>query len=252
MFGLRRAMVWPTRNLRVVARTAASSTLSRPGPSSINTVPTLNSIQNWGDRFQMQRSWNLSEKGWQVEVEWKNTEFGLGVFAKQDIAKGTVLRYGRWDKNLIQFKSGGDLTAFCKMQGPFSKEGATEAEARGRVGYVSDYLYGFDPNDEVGGADSRPSDETGHHDDTSSMYYGMWVPGNGLNHSEQPNILYICAEGGAEVGIDLTAYTDIKAGEQLMDDYRRFKKPAAWAISWAKELGAESMNFEGHNDFVDK
>jgi hypothetical protein len=49
---------------------------------------------DWDDRIQLQEKWTNEEKGWQVDVGWKNSTFGTGVFAKQDIKAETILRIG--------------------------------------------------------------------------------------------------------------------------------------------------------------
>eukprot|EP00658_Telonema_sp_P-2_P084733 TRINITY_DN9492_c0_g1_i3.p2 TRINITY_DN9492_c0_g1~~TRINITY_DN9492_c0_g1_i3.p2 ORF type:complete len:121 (-),score=18.09 TRINITY_DN9492_c0_g1_i3:98-460(-) len=99
------------------------------------------------------------------------------------------------------------------------------------VGYVSDYFYGFNPGE------------------SSQMWYGIWVPGNGLNHSILPNTVYRTAEGGVELGIDLVALTDIYDGDEMLDDYRRHGSPPDWAAEFSEEFGV-TMNFSGYNDFV--
>ena len=48
---------------------------------------------------------------------------------------------------------------------------------------------------------------------------GFRVPGNGLNHNFTPNTVYRPAvNGGTDVGIDLVAISNIKAGDELYDD----------------------------------
>ena len=53
----------------------------------------------------------------------------------------------------------------------------------------------------------------------------------------------------ATAGIDLVALTDIRSGDELLDDYRRHGAPPAWALTFAEKFGI-SMNFAGCNDFV--
>lgn len=164
-------------------------------------------------------------------MEWKRTPFGAGVFANEDIAKGTTLRFGKIGRNLLRFDLAEDVVDFCCAGGAMP--------LAPRVAYVSDYFYGFDPNAEVlDAANPLP------------WFYGVWIPGNGLNHSPTPNVLYKCARGGIGVGIDLTALTDISSGDELLDDYRRFGPPPPWAQAAAKQLKMPGMNFAGSNDFV--
>ena len=81
------------------------------------------------------------------------------------------------------------------------------------------------------------------------MWYGIWVPGNGLNHGIEPNTVYRTAAQGISHGIDLVALTDIASGDELLDDYRRHGKPPAFALEFSQQFGID-MNFVGCNDFV--
>ena len=185
---------------------------------------------DWNDRIGLQNCWSIKEKGWLVNVEWKETLHGTGVFAKQDIAAGAILRHGRCGSNLLRFQNVDEITAFCE-----DAEGVLKQEL---VAYVSDYFYGFNPN--------QKSDAIVAHQD---MWYGIWVPGNGLNISEQPNTVYQVPPEGLETGIDLCALTDVKKGGELFDDYRRHGTAPTWAKDFAGQLGV-SLNFAGCNDFV--
>jgi hypothetical protein len=199
------------------------------GPQLVNSLQSKFSV-NWDDRVSLQENWTNKSKGWQVNVEWKLGPFGAGVFATQDISAGTLLRYGRCGYNQMQFKSAEDIEAFCRDEDTGDLKPAL-------VSYVSDYFYGFNPND----------GRTG--DDVAAMWYGIWVPGNGLNHSETPNTVYRLSPGGVAVGIDLVALTDVRSGDELVDDYRRHGKAPSWAANFAEKLSI-SMNFEGSNNFV--
>ncbi|KAG1653892.1 hypothetical protein FOA52_013775 [Chlamydomonas sp. UWO 241] len=261
------------------------------GPASVD----------WDDRLGLQQRWADIDKGWRVEVEWRATEYGVGLFAAQDIAAGTTLRHGRIGLNLLQFSSAAEMVAFCR--GGEAKRGAIQPAL---VAYVADYFYGWDPNEgaeaaaavgagatagaggAAGGAaaaggggggggaaaaaaaGSAPATAGGacaaattaatseegadstldHTQPPQPMWYGLWVPGNGLNHGPEPNVVYRAPPiGGVAVGIDLVAMTDVTAGEQLLDDYRRHGQPPAWAREFAASFGV-SMNFSGCNDFV--
>eukprot|EP00961_Rhodomonas_salina_P156511 2107588-Rhodomonas_salina.7 len=61
------------------------------GDGPINTIAGTDALE-WDDRIGLQEKWANAEKGWKVLVEWKQTPYGAGVFAAQDIAAGTVLR----------------------------------------------------------------------------------------------------------------------------------------------------------------
>lgn len=77
----------------------------------------------------------------------------------------------------MRFQSAAEAEAFCKSG--MEASGADAAD-RSRVGYVSDYLYGFDPNaDENGyarlGADGLPINP-------DERWFGVWIPGT--EHSD--------------------------------------------------------------------
>eukprot|EP00121_Abeoforma_whisleri_P002349 Awhi_evm1s2104 len=203
--------------------------MSSPVSSTSNPINTIDNADkvDWNDRVGLQDQWSNKDKGWRVDVEWKQTPYGAGVFAKQKIKKGTILRIGRNGKNLLQFRDSAEMRSFCLD--------AKGTPNQSRISYTSDYFYGFrfDSND----------------DSSSSMWYGLWVPGNGLNHSLEANTIYQTASDGIDKGIDLVAMTDIAEGSELFDDYRRHGKAPDWAKSFANEFGV-SMNFEGCNDFV--
>jgi hypothetical protein len=196
----------------------------------VNSLQSKSTV-DWNDRVGLQNQWSNKDKGWQVEVEWKQTPRGAGVFAKQDIAAGATLRHGQCGLNQLQFQSAEEMAAFCQ-----DSDGALKPAL---VAYLSDYFYGFNPNG------SRAEENA-----SSVMWYGIWVPGNGLNHSERPNTIYhASSDGGIAVGIDLAALTDVKKGDELLDDYRRHGQAPPWAKGFADKLGI-SMNFVGCNDFV--
>jgi hypothetical protein len=89
------------------------------------------------------------------------------------------------------------------------------------LGYsMSKIIFGhFNPNADERGYDDD-DDETTSEKETN-RFFGMWVPGNGLNHNREPNTVYRpAAQGGTDVGIHLVALRDIEQGEELFD-YRR-------------------------------
>jgi len=218
-----------------------TSTRMEDGGGVVNTIATMSSV-DWDDRIGLQRKWPNANKGWKVEVEWKQTPFGAGVFAAQDIEPETVLRVGQNGMNLMQFRSVDDIEAFCRG----AQGSATDTEYRARVGYVSDYLWGFDPNADARGYEvvrqenSRP---------LAPRFFGMWIPGNGLNHRLEPNTVYRPAAGGTDEGINLVALSPIKRGEELFDDYRRHGRAPDWLLAFARDYKV-SLNFAECNDFV--
>ena len=56
-------------------------------------------------------------------------------------------------------------------------------------------------------------------------------------------------DGGTDVGINLVALTNIEAGEELYDDYRRHGSAPKWLLEFAKEYNV-TLNFAECNDFV--
>jgi hypothetical protein len=202
------------KELKTLASSALVNVLCDPKAKlNDNTI-------DWNDRVGLQHLWDNQAKGWQVNVEWKQTLYGVGLFAKQDIAKDTVLRIGRVGKNLVEFQSADAMLYFCQGN-------------KDRVSYVADYFFGFDPKGDA---------------NIEDMWYGIWIPGNGLNHSPEPNTVYK-AGGIVTEGIDLVALADIKYGDELVDDYRRHGQPPAWARKFSEEFRV-SLNFSGCNDFV--
>lgn len=189
---------------------------------------------DWNDRIGLQNKWSNPKKGWKVAVEWRQTQFGAGLFALEDVPKDTILRVGQNGVNLLEFESVEDIEAFCGD----SKEA--------RLLYVKDYLWGFNPNaDERGYTTATPSQE--------DRFVGMWIPGNGLNHNEEPNTVYRPhPTGGTSVGIHLVALDDVRKGDELTDDYRRHGTAPIWLQDFCQEYNVSSLNFADCNDFVNE
>jgi len=196
-------------------------------PHLVNTVETL-SPGDWDDRIALQQSWSNPEKGWKVDVEWKMTSYGVGLFAAQDITKGTVMRTGIVGRNLKQLRSIADIEALTNND-----------EYDARLRYVADYLWGF----HTSGTDEQGYCNT---QEEHTRFYGMWIPGNGLNHSPNPNTVYRTSKNG----IDLVALTHIQPGDECLDDYRRHGRAPEWLLEFAKEKQV-TLNFSECNDFVD-
>lgn len=151
-----------------------------------------------------------------------------------------MLRVGKNGLNLLQFRDTTDIEIFCT-------NGATETDEsayRSRVGYVSDYLYGFDSDADENGY-PMPNDKTS----AVPRFFGMWIPGNGLNHRLQPNTVYRPAQGGTDEGISLVALTPIKRDDELVDDYRRHGTAPQWTLDFASQHQV-TLNFAECNDFV--
>lgn len=206
----------------------------------INTIESISAV-DWNDRIGLQAKWSNVDKGWKVDVEWHETPFGAGLFAAQDIAPETVLRVGKNGLNLVQFGSISDVETFFEADDAAAPGDDTY---RSRVEYVKDYLWGFDSI-----ADPRGYEVTDR-DPLVPRFFGMWVPGNGLNHRPDPNTVYRPAEGGTDEGINLVALTPIKNGDELFDDYRRHGKPPPWGKDFAAQHDV-TLNFAECNDFVD-
>ena len=182
-------------------------------------------------------------------VEWRQTPYGAGLFAAQDIPNGTLLRVGRNGINLAQFESIQDIEDFCGGAGE-DKEIYTA-----KLNYVKDYMWGFSPNTDEHGYDLVTDDQALVKKYASERFFGMWCPGNGLNHNTNPNTVYRAAtkenggKGGTKVGINLVAISDIKAGDELFDDYRRHGSAPHWLLDFAKKYDV-TLNFSECNDFV--
>lgn len=193
-------------------------------------VNTLQTTLDWSDRIGLQSRLSLDEKGWHVGVDWRPTPYGAGVFATQDIAKGSVLRTGVIGVNLKEFCSLRDIDDFCH-------QGKTPEEISARREYVKDYLWGFNKN----------ADERGYDQDAvePERFFGMWIPGNGLNHSVEPNTVYRATPDG----INLVALCDISKDDELVDDYRRHGLSPNWLKEFAL-IHNVTLNFGDCNDFV--
>jgi hypothetical protein len=247
---------------------------------------TTDETIEWDDRPGLQNKWTLAEKGWEVQVEWKMTttkEQGIGVFAQERIEPGTILRRGRLGYNLVQFHNVDDIEAFVAAGSGGAASAAAAAAATGdpadvaavdaavttsstpaasaatgtsntreaaKWRYVSDYLWGFHYRTNEGG---WPYDEH-----SSLMFVGMWMPGNGLNHSMYPNTIYRVPPPPGVVGADvrdkhdaiqLVATREIFEGEQLYDDYRRHGKSPLWLQPLIRRRNLQ-LNFKDCNDFV--
>jgi SET domain len=240
---------------------------------------------DWDDRIHLQNQWTLVEKGWSVQVAWKCTkEYGVGLFAAEDIAAETVMRRGIFGYNLFPVKNVKDIERFCRGGIEYDDESTTttssddDAEYQARLRYVSDYLWGFDPQT-ADDARGYPSSSTGSSDSrrsssststTEDWFFGFWIPGNSLNHDSDPNMVYrpswtttttLLSEDGRTgtgttnsrsclAGINVVALRDIAQGEAIFDDYRRHGAAPPWLRDFARDKSNMPLNFADCNDFV--
>ena len=197
---------------------------------------TLEINLDWKDRIGLQDRFTLEEKGWKVKVDWRSTPYGAGLFSKESIPAGTLLRRGILEVNLKEFSSSADIYEYCSS----GEADNSNSEYEARLEYVKDYLWGF----------SRYTDDRGYETPGSPLsndkrFFGMWIPGNGLNHNQVPNTVY----KETSDGIDLVALVDIRADDELFDDYRRHGTSSSWLKEFASKHNV-TLNFADCNDFV--
>jgi SET domain len=192
---------------------------------------------DWNDRLRLQSLFQPSQVGWQVPVEWKHSRHGTGVFATSNVPRGTLLRAGQVGQNLVAVESVNDIEQFCR--GSLQQQDHDDDIYQQRLLYVKDYLWGL----------YRTTDDWGYPlaESQDDRFFGFWIPGNGLNHATTPNTVYKCHDKSPQ--IHLLALTDIAAGDELFDDYRRHGP----APDWLKEFAVQhnvTLNFGDCNDFV--
>ena len=193
-------------------------------------------IIDWDDRIKLQNQYALQEKGWQVDVEWKQTPYGIGLFASQPIRKGQILRKGVLGNNLQQFQTLHEIETFV------TSKASTDEDKDACLRYIKDYLWGFyylntDPR-------GYPFDP-----EKDDRFFGMWIPGNGLNHNDEPNTVYQKTTDG----INLVALENIQIGEEMFDDYKRHGQyPPSWLLDFASKYPnqVDTLNFANCNEFV--
>ena len=249
----KKSLVYPIAALERIDRVSTSR--------SSSTTSNHHNTSLWSDRRALQHTMTLSEKGWQVSVEWKvssidpNNTNNIGVFATQFVAAGTILRVGVRHDNLFPLNSVAEVEAFCRRHAASQYDDA-------RLRYVQDYLWGYYP--------SHQTDERGYPNDTTTTvkdderFFGMWIPGNGLNHHPTPNTVYRndrdfftthttttnVHRHPKNAALYLVALTDIQAGDELFDDYNRHgRAPPLWLKNYAAEKNM-TLNFADCNDFV--
>ena len=208
----------------------------------------------WSDRIALQNSFTLQEKGWQVSVEWKVSPggYGIGVFAKQAISAGTILRIGILHVNLIQLNSIHDIESFCQ-----ASLNEKPAQYQARLQYVQDYLWGCYPSNMTDTNGYPHTSSINNNALVDERFFGMWIPGNGLNHNNIPNTVYRSDDNfrtntstNVKSALYLIALSDIQKGDELFDDYRRHgTTPPLWLKNYATEKNI-TLNFADCNDFV--
>ena len=119
---------------------------------------TLEARLDWNDRIGLQDRFTLEEKGWKVQVDWRSTPYGAGLFSTQDIEAGEILRRGILGVNLKEFTSIADIDDFCRTSGETTEiagDSNNDTGHKAKLGYIKDYLWGFNKD-----ADDRGYDKT--------------------------------------------------------------------------------------------
>eukprot|EP00536_Pseudo-nitzschia_multiseries_P012352 jgi/Psemu1/208430/e_gw1.468.16.1 len=233
---------YSTSTIRLQAERKPNSTENEKSNAySKSMANTLDAQLDWNDRIGLQDRYSLEEKGWEVDVDWRSTPYGAGLFSKEDVSAGTILRKGVIGVNLKEFTSIADIEEFCTAQNENDSYGTGY---RAKLEYVKDYLWGFNKDADDRGYDKTKT-EIDDDDDDDQRFFGMWVPGNGLNHNEVPNTVYKPTPDG----IDLVALVDIRANDELFDDYRRHGISSPWLKEFAN-IHNVTLNFADCNDFV--
>ena len=209
---------------------------------SMSMKNTLETTFDWNDRIGLQDRYTLEEKGWTVQVDWRSTPYGAGLFSKQDLQAGTILRTGILRVNLKEFTSIADIDDFCRSSGVDAEEEEKTTREAAKIDYVKDYLWGFNKDADDRGYDIQIDIDA---PQPSHSFFGMWVPGNGLNHNENPNTVYKPSPDG----IDLVALVDIQQDDELFDDYRRHGTSSPWLKEFS-HINNVTLNFADCNDFV--
>ena len=168
----------------------------------------------WSSTEELQASMTLEEKGWRVNVHWEEEfrngkSIGLGVFADQDIPKGTVMR---------DYIIGQTILLFTKsVNFPVASDLAT-----------LDYLQHH--------ACKCPCLKDQHE------ILMVNVPGSSFNHGLNPNIRPVCTKSA----IQGVAIRDIKKGEALQNNYHNNGEAPEWFTEiLSANLGNKECTFDG-------
>lgn len=187
------------------------------------------------ERVGMQKAYSIEQKGWLVGLEWKRDPHhggGMGAFATEDIAAGTLIRRSPMDGgNFLRMTSYEELASFCAL----GDADYTDAERAALKEYVTDYLFRAMP---AFGTD--PPEE--------QRVYGMWFPGCGdncINAGEEPNVEDRVVSEGV---MGMYATRDIPKGAPLLSDYdAEFGTPPAWIAKFANDHLDGKTVFAGMN-----
>lgn len=185
----------------------------------------------WADILNMQASLPNSEKGWQIEVFFKKSEYGIGVFSTNAHKKGTRVRSGQVNKYTLELKP------------PHVPE-MTERTVIHLMNYACNIKKNNDKYDK----------------DLAIIY----IPGNCMNHSaDNSNIEMRMVEkevGDVALGeddeapykgYDLFLSRDIESGEELTKHYNDFGPAPEWLVKMCEDNGKEvNLVFPGSNDYV--
>ena len=169
---------------------------------------------SWQNTETLQACYTLEEKGWKVKVAFKQCQYGLGVFADQDITKGTVLRTMESGKTLIIFYEN-DVNNFSDNA----------------IKYISHFAHSVidetDPN-------------LNNHIFKNSVQ--LCIPGVNMNHSVDNNCRWGYDESGKGISC-IIATSDIKCGDELLNDYNEFGggQAPAWYAKLIREKGLNGV-----------
>ena len=164
----------------------------------------------------------LKEKGWKVNVLWKDQFLGgkcigIGLFAQQDIPEGSILRIGKFGHDILIYNR---ETNIPDITNP------------GTLEHLANYSI-VCPCQMVKGGDDMV----------------LWLPGVGINHSTNPNCMVLCTVNG----MCIISIQDIKDGEALVLDYNSFGSVPTWyEIMLRNNLGTATCVFPGANDYVNE
>ena len=118
-------------------------------------------------RCDAESQWPAHVNGWvagadgQALVDWDEDQYGgIGVYATEDIAAGSVLREGTFGQNMVRFHDFDDVKAFC-----MAADGKPDLVL---IKYLSCYMFGVES------------------DDRAAFANALWVLGCALNHSNDP------------------------------------------------------------------
>jgi len=164
----------------------------------------------WIDRIQMQNAYSLKEKGWKVQVKWQDSSIeGAGT--------GCFVQEDVKKGQLVRAATTGkNLIRFRdKSELPKNMSSVTK-------NYISNYCAQVDD------------------------FVMIFLPGNCFNHSSDPNIDMLIAD---EKTLHMVACKDMKAGEEIFQDYYTFGEPPEYLKELAKNEKMELV-FTGYNAYL--